>query len=84
MSPTLAAMLTKEALARRDHDQDPSLAAFGGGVMGGITGGGIAAHMIGKRVGAEVQKAKGELLGKVKNFQRLSLFQKLKFIMKKR
>jgi hypothetical protein len=83
MTPTFEALLVKAAAARKRNGGDVAMGAAAG-MAGGLAGGALVAHHVGKTVKREIGAAKSELAGKVRDFGRMGLVQKLKFLIKKR
>jgi len=97
MTPCFSAFLVKVAAARKKKKAPGSGAgralAVGtlAGAAGGLAGGAAVAHTVKKTLTSEIGKARAEVAGhvkaiggKVRDFSRMGLLQKLKFLIKKR
>lgn len=92
MTPSFTAFLVKAAAARRKSTKKKPGSGMGkalavgaaAGTAGGLAGGAITAHLVGKTVKREIGAAKEQLAGKVRDFGRMGLLQKIKFLIKKR
>jgi hypothetical protein len=90
MTPAFTAFLVKVAAARKKKKAPGSgvgkAVAVGtaAGAAGGVAGGAMVAHLVGKTVKREIGAAKEQFAGKVRDFGRMGLLQKIKFLIKKR